>query len=46
VFRERPEIESLTLAEVLEYTSKSLLPAKHRGEVIRRANELAALTPL
>jgi SpoVK/Ycf46/Vps4 family AAA+-type ATPase len=42
------EIELQTLAAVLECTSKSLLPAKYRdmdrGEVIRRANELAALT--
>ena len=44
------EIELQTLAAVLECTSKSLLPAKYRGmdrgEVIRRANELAALTRL
>jgi len=42
------EIELQTLAAVLECTSKSLLPPKYRdldrGEVIRRANELAALT--
>jgi len=42
------EIELQTLAAVLECTSKSLLPSKYRdldrGEVIRRANELAALT--
>jgi AAA+ superfamily predicted ATPase len=42
------EIELQTLAAVLECTSKSLLPAKYReldrGEVIRRTNELAALT--
>ena len=44
------EIELQTLAAVLECTSKSLLPPKYRdvdrGEVIRRANELAALTRL
>jgi len=42
------EIELQTLAAVLECTSKSLLPPKYRdldrGEIIRRANELAALT--
>jgi AAA+ superfamily predicted ATPase len=42
------EIELQTLAAVLECTSKSLLPQKYRdmdrGEVIRRTNELAALT--
>ena len=42
------EIELQTLAAVLECTSKSLLPPKYRdldrAEIIRRANELAALT--
>jgi len=42
------EIELQNLVAVLECTSKSLLPEKYRdmdrGEVIRRANELAALT--
>jgi len=42
------EIELQNLAAVLECTSKSLLPAKYRdmdrGEIVRRANELAALT--
>jgi len=41
------EIELQTLAAVLECTSKSLPPKYRdldRGEVIRRANELAALT--
>jgi len=42
------EIELQTLVAVLECTSKSLLPEPYRnldrGEVIRRANELTALT--
>lgn len=42
------EIELQTLTAVLECTSKSLLPESYRemdrGELIRRANELAALT--
>ncbi len=42
------EIELQTLVAVLECTSKSLLPDKYRamdrGEVIRRVNELSALT--
>ena len=42
------EIELQTLAAVLECTSKGLLPEQYRkmdrGEVIRRANELQALT--
>lgn len=42
------EIELQTLVAVLECTSKSLLPEKYRemdrGEVIRRVNELSALT--
>ncbi len=42
------EIEMQNLVAVLECTSKSLLPQKYRdmdrGEVIRRASELAALT--
>ena len=42
------EIELQTLCAVLECTSKSLLPETYRsmdrGEVIRRTNELAALT--
>jgi len=41
------EIELQVLAAVLECTSKSLLPEKYRamdrGELVRRANELAAL---
>jgi SpoVK/Ycf46/Vps4 family AAA+-type ATPase len=41
------EIELQNLVAVLECTSKSLLPEKYknmeRAEVIRRANELAAL---
>ena len=41
------EIELQTLAAVLECTSRSLLPEKYRdldrGELMRRANELAAL---
>jgi hypothetical protein len=42
------EIELQNLVAVLECTSKSLLPGKYRdmdrGEVIRRVNELEALT--
>ncbi len=42
------EIELQTLVAVLECTSKSLLPEQYRtmdrGEVIRRVNELSALT--
>jgi AAA+ superfamily predicted ATPase len=42
------EIELQTLAAVLECTSKSLLPKKYctidRGELIRRTNELVALS--
>jgi len=42
------EIEMQNLAAVLECTSKSLLPEKYRnmdrGEIIRRASELAALS--
>src|SRR5439155_26611825 len=42
------EIELQTLAAVLECTSRSLLPEKYRnmdrGEIIRRANELQALS--
>ena len=42
------EIEMQTLAAVLECTSKSLLPEPYRtmdrGEIIRRTNELAALS--
>jgi hypothetical protein len=42
------EIELQNLVAVLECTSKSLLPEKYkkieRSELIRRANELAALT--
>jgi len=42
------EIELQTLCAVLECTSKSLLPEQYRGmdrgEVIRRTNELSALT--
>jgi hypothetical protein len=42
------EIELQNLSAVLECTSRSLLPEKYRdmdrAEIIRRANELAALT--
>jgi hypothetical protein len=42
------EIELQNLVAVLECTSKSLLPRKYRdidrGELIRRVNELEALT--
>jgi hypothetical protein len=42
------EIELQTLCAVLECTSRSLLPDPYRsmdrGEVIRRTNELSALT--